>query len=326
MSTILHHGALPYVQPVSRLEDETLLEIIAGLEHTPKRLPSKLFYDDRGAELFNQICTLPEYYPTRAEISILERRAVEIGVRLGEGCRVVELGSGSGTKTRILLRNLVAPAEYIPVDIAGSELKAFARELKTEFPALRVRPIEADFTRELPLRQLTAGTGPTVVFFPGSTIGNFEPPAAAELLRRVTEACGPNTHALVGVDLPKRPETLVHAYNDAAGVTAAFNLNLLAHINRAWAADFDLRAFRHDAPFNSVESRIEMHLVSGRDQVVHLAGRRFVIARGERLVTEYSYKHSLTAFNRIARQAGLHVERVWTDDAGQFSVQLLSPR
>jgi dimethylhistidine N-methyltransferase len=305
-----------------------LQEVARGLSGKPKTLPCKYFYDERGARLFEAICETEAYYPTRTEIGILRAHGAEMAALLGPRCRLVELGSGSGIKTRILLGHLEDAAEYVPVDISGEQLRAFADDLRREFPAIAVRPVRADYTRRLLLPEPERAARVTAAFFPGSTLGNFVPGEAVTFLRRVAGIVGAGGKLLLGIDLRKDPARIEHAYNDPEGITAAFNLNLLVHLNRICAADFHPAAFRHRAIYDVGEGRIEMHLVSLEAQTVTLGRDRplsvsYRIDRGESIVTEYSYKYSLEGFASLAGRAGFEVERVWTDPEALFSVQLL---
>jgi dimethylhistidine N-methyltransferase len=296
-------------------------DAITGLTAARKTLPAKYFYDDRGSALFEAITTLPEYYPTRTELGILEARAGEIAALMPHGAALIELGSGSTTKARILLRRR-AIAAYVPVDISAGFLKREAARLRRDLPWLRIVPVAADFTKpfELPAE---VRARPHVGFFPGSTIGNFEPADAAEFLRHAGRLLGSGAQLIVGVDLVKDTAVLNAAYNDAAGVTAAFNLNLLRRMNDELGADFDLDAFRHAAFFNRAESRIEMHLVSRGAQEVHLAERTIAFGRGETIHTESSYKYTTESFHALAAAAGWSPLAVWTDAQKYFSVHAL---
>jgi L-histidine N-alpha-methyltransferase len=299
-----------------------LADVLHGLAQHPKTLPCKYFYDERGSALFDRICTLPEYYPTRTELGILRRHAGAMAAALGPRCLLVEYGSGSSTKTRLLLDRLVAPAAYVPVDISREHLVYSAEALAAHYPHLRVVPVCADFTQPFALPEL-AGADRVVGYFPGSTIGNFAPAEARKFLASVAEQCGPGGALLIGVDLEKPRSVLEPAYDDARGITAEFNRNLLRRVNRELGGDFDLAAFDHRAFWNAALGRVEMHLVSRHDQVVHLAGRPIPFAKGESIHTENSHKYELAGFAELAAAAGFGVERVWTDDAGLFSVQLL---
>lgn len=305
-------------------DDVMLADVLRGLALPAKNIPSLYFYDQRGSELFDAITTLPEYYPTRTEIAILEAHGAEMAAALGPGVRLIELGSGSAQKTELLLAHLESPAAYVPVEISREHLLASAARIAADFPGLEVLPVTADFTEPFELPEPRHGTvRRNVAFFPGSTIGNFPRPMAADLLRATRREVGAGGAMLIGVDLVKDRATLERAYNDAAGVTAAFNLNLLVRLNRELGADFDPGAFRHEAVWDEAAGRIEMRLVSTRAQTVRLAGQSFAFAAGEVLVTEYSHKYSLEAFGALAAANGFTVARVWTDPDRLFSVQLL---
>ena len=309
---------------------ETLAdEVLRGLSRPEKTLPCKFLYDERGAQLFDEICALEAYYPTRTEIGILRRHGAEIAALLGPQCKVVELGSGSGIKTHLLLQHLDAPAAYIPVDISKAQLLEFSMSLSGSFPELEVLPVCADYTVDLFLPPTRAEAARTVAFFPGSTIGNLEPDEAEAFLRRIRRLCSPEGGLLLGVDLKKDVGVLERAYNDPEGVTAAFNLNLLERINRECDADFDLAAWEHRAVFNPTPGRIEMRLVSRCPQRVHLfrsAGQEHVAVefqRGEHITTEHCHKYHLPEFRALAERAGFRIEQVWTDEQQLFSVQYL---
>lgn len=303
-------------------------EIREGLSRTPASLPPKLFYDERGAELFEEITRLPEYYPTRTELEILRLHLPEVAALVGPRARVVEFGSGSGRKTRLLLEALDAPAAYIPVDIAAAQLTAVAARMDRDFPDLQVLPLAADYTHPFHLPDPEPGAGRPLLFFPGSTVGNFEPGDAVEFLRQAGESLGPDAALLIGVDLVKPREVVEPAYNDAAGVTAEFNRNALVHLNRLLGTDFDPLAFAHRAPWNAEESRIEMHLVALEPCSVTLpspeggAHTRFEFREGDFIVTEHSYKYSLEDFGAVAERAGWRAAGSWTDPRGFFAVQL----
>ncbi len=307
-------------------------EVLAGLSRPQRSLPPKLFYDRKGSRLFDAITELPEYYLTRTEIGILREHGAEMAERLGPGLTLIELGSGSSLKIRILLEAL-KPAIYVPVDISREHLLGSAQALAEHFPDLAIRAVCADYSAPVDLALGTADLGRRAVFFPGSSIGNFEPDAAVALLARVAGLLGPGGRLLIGVDLIKDPAILNAAYNDAAGVTAAFNLNLLARIDRELGADFDLRAFAHRAFYNPLSApgpdagsglgRIEMHLVSLADQRVRIADRTFDFRQTETIHTESSYKYSLNGFRALAASAGFVPEQVWTDAQGLFSVHCL---
>jgi dimethylhistidine N-methyltransferase len=296
-------------------------EVLHGLAQPHKRLSPKLFYDAEGSRLFDAICELPEYYPTRTEIAILRDHGAEMARRLGRDALLVELGSGSSLKIRVLLEAL-RPAVYMPVDISSEHLIVSAEALAATFPDLDVHAVCADYSVpfELPVED---HEHPRAAFFPGSSIGNFDPVDAGLLLRRVGSILGAEGRLLIGVDLVKDRSRLERAYNDAAGVTAAFNMNLLRRINRELAGHFDVTQFRHEAFFNADHSRIEMHLLSTCDQRVEVAGQRFNFGEGESIHTESSYKYSIEGFQALATGAGFHAEQVWTDPARLFSVHCL---
>jgi dimethylhistidine N-methyltransferase len=296
-------------------------DAIAGLSAHPKRLPPKYFYDQAGSALFERITELPEYYPTRSELGILRDNAAEIAGVFPASCALIEFGSGSTRKARILLDAAPAIAAYIPVDISGEFLQQQAAELRRDYPGLAVHPVAADFTEAFDVPADVASL-PRVGFFPGSTIGNFEPHDAASFLRHVGRVLGPNAVLLIGVDLEKSPEILNAAYNDAAGVTAQFNLNLLARMNVELGADFNLAAFEHHAFYNRERHRIEMHLASCQRQKAHLAGMTIDFRAGETIHTENSYKYTVDSFGALARATGWTPRKVWTD--GLFAVHALS--
>ena len=303
-------------------EQAAIAEIVSGLQQTPKHLPCKLFYDEVGAALFEKITELPEYYPTRTELEILQQHGDAMAEWIGPHARIVEFGSGSGSKTRVLLDKLIDPGEYIPIDIAESQLLDFARALKDALPAIRVNPIAADYTRDIALPRSDQRT---IVFFPGSTIGNFEPGEAAAFLRNARRIAGERGGLLIGADLQKDTAVIERAYNDAAGVTAAFNLNILSHVNHICDADFDPGLFRHHAFYDAEHGRVEMQLISRESHVVTLRAApqqplQIDFASGERIVTEYAYKYTITGFQQLAQSAGFKSAAVWTDPAARFSV------
>ena len=298
-------------------------DVIAGLTAQPKRLPPKYFYDETGAQLFEQITALPEYYLTRCELEILRERARDMAHFFPAPSALIEFGSGSSKKMRILLAAAPTIAAYVPVDISSQMLVQEAQELRRDHPRLAVLPVEADFTKPFALPAAAAGMAHTG-FFPGSTIGNFEPHEAGAFLRHAGRMLGHRATLIIGVDLVKEVSILHAAYNDAAGLTAKFNLNLLARINRELDGDFDLKAFDHRAFFNSERHRIEMHLVSKTRQQVRAAGRAFDFAAGETIHTENSYKYTLDHFTTLARGAGWTPVAVWTDSGKNFSVHALA--
>ncbi len=307
--------------PAPQLEFQE--SVIRGLTGARKSLECKYFYDERGSALFDEICRQPEYYPTTVETGILECCAAQIAGVIGPGAELVELGSGASLKTRVVLRALQRPARYVPVDISSEYVKAAAVALAGEFPGLTVRPMIADFTAPFRLPDRISGQ-PRVLFFPGSTIGNFHPRDAARFLGTTCLELAADA-MLIGVDLKKDPAVLNAAYNDAAGVTAAFNLNLLERINRELDANFDLRAFEHHAGYVERRGRIEMHLRSLRDQEVRVAGRNIHFAAGESIHTENSYKYSVDEFRELAARSRWQMTHTWFDERALFSVYLLKP-
>jgi dimethylhistidine N-methyltransferase len=310
--------------PVSRGEVDAGFEadVLEGLAKPQKSLPPKYFYDAEGSRLFEAICELAEYYPTRTETALLRAHSAEIAAVIPDGAALVEFGSGASTKTRILLDAAPQLAAYAPIDISPAALKAAADALSRDYPRLTVAPLAEDFTRAIELPAEIAGM-PVVGFFPGSTIGNFTPAEAEAFLAGARRLLGPGAAFLVGLDMVKPEATLVAAYDDRLGVTAAFNKNLLARMNRELGADFDLEAFDHKAVWNAAESRIEMHLVSLRDQQVHVAGRTFSFAAGETLHTENSYKFTVEGFAKLAARAGWRLEREWVSASPAFAMALL---
>ena len=295
-------------------------EVVSGLSKSPRQLPCKFFYDERGAHLFQKICELPEYYVTRTEIEILRLHGAEMAQALGPQIELIGLGTGAGTKTRILLEELCDPRVYVPIDISKEQLEKSAARFRKMFPSLQILPVAADYLEpfELPLpRELSSRS---VIYFPGSTIGNFDPDAAGEFLTRLVDLAGDGAGLLIGVDLQKDRHIIEAAYNDSAGVTAQFNKNLLVRANRELGADFDLAHWQHYAVYNPSEGRVELYLISEIDQAAKINGRTFQFRAGEKILTEYSYKHTIGGFITLARQAGFHFEHVWTDDASWFGV------
>ena len=309
---------------LDRDEHETFLaDVVAGLTDNPKRLGAKYFYDAAGSQLFEEITRLPEYYPTRTEMGILRRDGARLMGELAPGTALVEFGSGSTVKVRVLLDAAPNLAAYVPVDISGEFLGAEATRLQDDYPHLKVLPVAADFTGLFELPPQVRGR-PLVGFFPGSTIGNFEPHETDAFLRRAARILGPASRFIVGVDLVKDEHVLNAAYNDAAGVTARFNLNVLTRINRELGADFDLDAFAHRAFYNPTRSRIEMHLESLVRQKIHVARRTIPFRAGETIHTENSYKYTRERFAAVAAAAGWATRAVFTDPAQYFSVHALA--
>ena len=298
-------------------------DVIAGLTARPKQLPPKYFYDQAGAQLFEDITALPEYYLTRCELEVLRERAPEMARFFPAGSALIEFGSGSSKKVRILLEAAPTIAAYIPVDISSEMLVQEAEELRRDYPRLAVLPVEADFTQPFSLPPEAAGMAHTG-FFPGSTIGNFEPHEACAFLRHAGRMLGRGAALIIGVDLVKDTSVLNAAYDDAAGVTAKFNLNLLARINRELGANFDLASFSHEAFYNAERHRIEMHLASKKRQKVRVAGRAIEFRAGETIHTENSYKYTLDSFRALARGSGWDPVAVWTDAGANFSIHALT--
>jgi dimethylhistidine N-methyltransferase len=308
------------VLPREAATSDFLADVIEGLSHKPRTLPCKYFYDARGAQLFQKICELPEYYITRTEIDILDRHGVEIASELGPDVELIGLGTGAGTKTRILIESLDKPAVYMPVDISEKQLYESAALFRKGFPDLEVLPVCADYLQPVVLPASRHNASRKVVYFPGSTIGNFEPAEALEFLHRIANVCLGGGGLLISVDLKKDRRVLEAAYNDSAGVTAKFNLNLLERLNREVGADFDLDQWQHRAIYNSNAGRIEMHLVSQTDQFVHLNEHKFHFRHGEKIITEFSYKYTPDEFAALAAKAGFDFVRMWTDAARLFGV------
>ena len=303
---------------VSAMRDE----VLRGLLGSPKTLPPKLFYDDAGAELFEQICMLPEYYLTRTELAILHASVHEIAALAGPHCALVEYGSGAGVKVRLLLDALDQPAAYVPIDVSRHQLARVASQLAADYPSVVVRPVCADYTAPIILPALPAGAR-RLAFFPGSTIGNFHPTEAAAFLRRVRNTVGPGGALVLGVDRRKPAALLDAAYDDSAGVTAAFNRNILVRLNRELGADFDVATFTHRAHFNEEASRVEMHLVSIVAQRVRVAGREIAFEAGESIWTESSYKYDGPRLEQLVSSAGFRLTRLWTDAQDLFWVAFL---
>lgn len=313
--------ALSSGAPLSATAQAFADELLAGLRARPRAVAPKWFYDRRGSELFEAICELPEYYPTRTELALLECHAPAMAGLIGAGAEIVEFGAGASRKVRVLLDALEAPRRFVPVDISGDHLATAAAALRAERPGLDVLPVVADFTRSL---DLPAPGGRRVGFFPGGSIGNFEPPQARELLQRMAGWLA-GGGLLVGVDLVKEPAELHAAYNDAKGVTAEFNLNLLARANRELGADFELGNWAHSAFYTPALQRIEMHLVSRCAQGVNMCGVRIEFAEGDSVHTENSCKYTVDGFRQLARSAGFEPKAVWVDAARRFSLHWLEP-
>ncbi len=298
--------------------------VVGGLQKPTKELPSKLLYDERGSALFEKITGLDEYYPTRTETRIMEENIDEMVTRIGHHSMIIEYGAGSSEKSQILLDNLQEPAAYVPIDISKEHLIRSAARLAERYPDLEILPVYADYNDDFKIPASSRPVSRRVVYYPGSTIGNFHHDDAADFLRRITEIDGFGGDVLIGVDLQKDPGILHAAYNDSEGVTAAFNLNLLERLNRELGADFRLDRFRHRAIYNQELGRIEMHLVSLENQTVHIGAATIVFEAGETVWTESSYKYTVESFAAIAEQGGFQVEKIWMDDERLFSVQYLA--
>ncbi len=319
---MIEHAEADGLSPAA--DGSFLEEALSGLTQPRKTLSPKWLYDARGSALYELICDLPEYYPFRTELRILERNADPIAEAVGPGALVFEFGAGSGRKTQRLLASLAAPVAYLPVDISREALLRSAAGIAARFPGLEVRPVVGDFTNGVILPDAGLEPARRLAFFPGSTIGNFDPPDAIALLRRMGREAGPGGALLIGVDAPKDRSTLERAYDDAEGVTAAFDLNVLARMNRELGADFHLGSFRHRAIWNERLSRVEMHLVSLRNQVAHVAGNTIPFRPGESIHTESAYKWEPRAFDALAAIAGWRHVRSWSDERAWFSLRLYS--
>ncbi len=315
-------------QPICELgaiENDFAVAVLDGLSKTRKSLPSRFFYDARGSELFEEITRLPEYYPTRTEMGILAKRADEIVKGIADGGVLVEFGSGSSLKTEILLDRIARRVTYVAIDVSETALAEAKARLLERYPGLDVRTIVGDFSAFVEIPEDIASRTKTG-FFPGSTIGNLVPRDAKQLLASFGRVLGPASELIIGIDLKKDPRDLVNAYNNSAGVTAAFNLNLLTRINRELGGNIDEDAFHHEAVYDPREGRIEMHLISAKDQTVEICGSAFQFRSGESIHTENSYKYSLEEFRRLAVTAGWETQNVWTDADKKFSVHKLDWR
>lgn len=301
-----------------------LEEVLRGLSLSPKSLPSKYFYDERGSMLFDKICELDEYYPTRTEVGIMREHGREMADCLGPGCAIIEFGSGSGIKIRLLLEHLKEHTAYVPVDISREQLLRASSELAKDFLDINVLPVCADFSGPFDLPPAAESAPRKAVYFPGSTIGNFLPGEARDFLRGTAQICGEGGGLLIGVDLVKDIGVLEAAYNDSQGITREFNLNILENINRELGGNFRLDRFRHRAFFNTGHIRIEMHLESLEAQTVRLNNHEIYFSQGETIHTENSYKYHLPDFLALAEESGFTVRRVWTDENRLFSVQYLT--
>jgi dimethylhistidine N-methyltransferase len=297
-------------------------DVFAGLRASPKALPARLFYDARGAALFEQITGVEDYYLTRSELALLEASLPRVAARVGPHARVIEPGSGAGRKTRMLLGALGRPATYVPIDVADGQLAETAAALRRDFASLEVLPVLGDYTQPLTVPASLRRVDRSLVFFPGSTIGNFEPGEAARFLARLGQLAGPGAMLLLGADGNTHREELLRAYDDSEGVTAAFNLNVLVHLNARLGANFDVGQFVHRAVWNEAHSRVEMHLVSQREQTVALQGVQVVFGRGEPVVTEHCYKHTPAALEGLLREGGWTVDETFVDPAQRMRLWL----
>lgn len=301
-----------------------LAEIVRGLSRDQKMISPKYFYDERGSQLFDAITELPEYYLTNTELGIMRDNIDEIVALVGKQASLIEFGSGSSLKTRILLEHLSELAAYVPVDISDEFLQQSAQQIREEFPHIDVHPVVADFTKPFKLPQPMVTPVRNVVYFPGSTIGNFEVDTAMDLLHVMHHEAGAGGALLIGVDLQKNPQIIEDAYNDSAGITAQFNLNMLTHLNRDYGANFDVDEFKHSAHYDADAGRVVIEVVSTRDQSFEIGDTAFKVADGEAILTEYSHKYTLDGFAAMAKQAGFSVQTVWTDAEQLFSVQFLT--
>ena len=301
------------------VDSSMIKEVLTGLSSTQKNLPAKFLYDKKGSEIFLKICQLEEYYPTRVENYLIKKHAIEMAKYIGPNALIIEPGSGSGEKVRPLLSQLNRPKAYIPIEISREILMLMSEEFYSEFPHLKIYPVSADFTQEIDLPPIIkTHAGKKIIFFPGSTIGNFHPHEAVEFMKKYSRLVTPHGGFLIGVDLKKDPETLVRAYDDEEGVTAAFNMNLLHRLNREVNAEFDLKKFHHMAIYNEDLGRVEMHLVSQEPQLVKVNQTVFRFGEGESIHTENSYKYSIDEFTELGLKAKLNLVKYWTDSEKQF--------
>jgi dimethylhistidine N-methyltransferase len=304
--------------------DEQLLEeVLEGLNKKQKELPCKLFYDKKGSVLFDEISKLPEYYPTRTEIDIIKSNIEDISNNIGKNCLLVELGSGSSMKIRLLLKGLKELSAYVPLDISYNHLIESSNALSRDFPNLRIIPLCVDYTKPFKFPDFDFSWQKIVVFYPGSTIGNFHPNHAKKFLATIAKRCGKGSGLLIGVDLKKEKNIIENAYNDSKGVTAQFNLNILYRLNSDVDSNFEIDKWQHNAVYNEHEGRIEMHLISLATQDVSLNGTRILFEKNESIITEYSYKYTLSEFKNLVRDY-YKVQKVWVDNNNRFSLQYLS--
>lgn len=307
----------------NRIDNDFLKDVIEGLGKNPKTLKPKYFYDNRGAQLFTEICTTPEYYPTRTEIKILNQNAEDIASQIGDNIALIEYGSGALEKIKILLNFLKEPVGLIPVDISEDQLFVSAKNLENLYPNLEILPVAADFTKPIPIPGFSQPPKKYLAFFPGSTIGNFEPDLAIQFLQGVTKTIGLDGLLLIGFDLKKDIETLLAAYDDQRGITASFNKNLLSRVNGELGGNFNLNTFEHVARYNENKGRIEMHLKSTTEQTVSINKELFEFLEGETIHTENCYKFTKESFTAMSSKAGLSPVKTWTDDQNLFAVMLL---
>jgi dimethylhistidine N-methyltransferase len=315
----------PAVSDFAPTSRSLLEEVLEGLRAPRKSIPTKLLYDARGSELFEKICELEEYYLTRTELGIMRAHAQEMARLMGRNCLLIEYGSGNGLKTRLLLDHLAEPCAYVPIDISKDSLERSAEMLARAYPGLAVLPVHADYTADYAIPRTPRPSSSRAIYFPGSTIGNFTPDHAVAFLKHVRDVCGERGGLLIGIDLEKDIDTLERAYNDEAGVTAAFELNVLERLNRELGCEFRIERFEYEGFYNPGLSRIEMYLVSREPQTVRVGPQLVSFGRGERILIEYSYKYTVEGFARLAAHAGLTMERVWTDPGRMFAVQYLAP-
>jgi dimethylhistidine N-methyltransferase len=319
------HENLMAIQKFEIEEDYLLAEVLEGLTKTQKELPCKLFYDEKGSVLFDEICELEEYYLTRTEMEIMTEYVDDISNVLGKKCLLIELGSGSSTKIRLMLNHLKEPAAYVPIDISAEHLMKSVTSLAKDYPRLKIVPVYADYTQPFSLPSFNFPYSRKVVYYPGSTVGNFTQEYAKHFLKQIAKRAGKESGLLIGVDLKKDKKTLEAAYNDRNGVTAAFNLNMIERLNRELGANFNLDQWRHYAFYNGDKGRIEMHLVSLRNQLVVLGCTEISFKKGESILTEYSHKYTPEEFEDMVSDF-FQVEHVWMDKENKFSVQYLSVR
>jgi L-histidine Nalpha-methyltransferase len=307
---------------IENVDSEIFQEVLEGLKQPQKSLPSKLFYDERGSKLFDEICELDEYYLTRTEMQIMIDNYEEISSLLGEGTLLIELGSGSSVKIRLLLEHIPGLAGYVPIDISAAHLYSSAEALKQDYPDLDIYPLAADYTQPFELPEIDKHYDHVAAYYPGSTIGNFTPSEAKKFLGIIAKICGKNGGLVIGVDLKKDRKILENAYNDKPGITAEFNLNILARINNDLGSGFNVSNFKHNAFYYEDKGRIEMHLISTTHQKVHLNGSVINFEKGEDIITEYSYKYTLKEFAELVSDF-FEVRKVWTDKNNFFSIQYL---